>query len=349
MEVRTSSAVSAPLTILSTNDFFGESCLLGSTLSGATVKACTYVECLSLSRDDFNKAIAGQQQVKIDLANLVVSSKTKNKRAKRNFAEHSKCLRLTEETAIDSAIRSKSAPLETSSMILPGSLFLLMWSSFLLCICVYNAWIIPFRLAFDTSNSVMAMTDWFFDAMFGVDMVLNYLFIAFVKMGEVVTDPTKIRHNYLATRLKMDFISTFPFDHFATYAFPGTPIIGRVLRLLKMFRFGRHFGSLEQLFSFLEDRHISLAGLRLIEFLSGVVLFAHWAACGFFLLASWKSSRADCSAEASESCLWEATWIEKQIVDGKVSRSLCLVMVTQPPLIWGEMIILMETSCTCEP
>jgi len=29
-----------PLCLLSTDDFFGESCLIGSTLSGATVKAC---------------------------------------------------------------------------------------------------------------------------------------------------------------------------------------------------------------------------------------------------------------------------------------------------------------------
>ena len=65
----TSSSMRAPLCLLSTDDFFGESCLIGSTLSGATVKACTYCECFSLDKDEFNEAISGSpfaEQIKID-------------------------------------------------------------------------------------------------------------------------------------------------------------------------------------------------------------------------------------------------------------------------------------------
>lgn len=184
----------------------------------------------------------------------------------------------------------------------------------MLSICIYNAWIIPFRLAFDTANNSIVI-DWVFDTCFVFDVVLNYLFIAYVHNGELITDPTRIKRNYMATRFKIDLISTFPFDLVAYYLFPGTPLIGEMFRLLKMFRLGRHFGTLEKLFLFLEDHHISLAGLRLVEFLSGVVLFAHWAACGFFLFARWKSSRANCEVLC---CEWEGTWIQKQIEDGKL-------------------------------
>lgn len=302
---------SSPLRVLSRDDFFGESCLLGSTVSGATVTACTYCECLSLNRDDFQQATVGSQQVKIDLANLVLQAKTKNKRAMQNFAAHPKCQRLMMEPSTSKGSTSSSTG---HAMLLPGSLFLLLWSTFLLGICVYNAWIIPFRLAFDTSNSSMVI-DWVFDAFFGLDMVLNYLFIAYIHNGELITDASKIRHHYLSSRFKMDLISTLPFDLIGYYMFPGTPIVGELLRLLKMFRLPSHFGTLETLFLFLEDHHVSLAGLRLVEFLSGVILFAHWAACGFFFFARWKSSRAVC---LDTGCVWDGTWIQKQIHHGKL-------------------------------
>jgi len=311
--VVTSSAISVPLRVLSKNDFFGESCLLGSSVSGATVKASTYCECLSLNRDDFQQVITGCKQVKVDLANIVIQAKNKNSRSIRNFEKHPKCLRLTMEASSDTDADTK-AKSTTPAMFLPGSLFLLLWSSFLLSICIYNAWIIPFRLAFDTANNSIVI-DWVFDTCFVLDVVLNYLFIAYVHNGELITDSKRIKRNYMATRFKMDLISTFPFDLAAYYLFPGTPLIGEMLRLLKMFRLGRHFGTLEKLFLFLEDHHISLAGLRLVEFLSGVVLFAHWAACGFFLFARWKSSRAECEVLG---CEWEGTWIQKQIEDGKL-------------------------------
>lgn len=329
--VVTSSSVSAPLRVLSRNDFFGESCLLGSSLSGATVKACTYCECFTLQRDDFNDAISGSpyaKQVKIDLANLVVQAKRRNQMSTQNFSDHPKCMRLlvaaTDEPASESSLSTKSA------LFLPGSPFLLIWSSFLLCICIYNAWIIPFRLSFDTKNKSIAI-DWIFDAFFVMDMWFNYRFISFIQDGELVTDPEGIKHNYMTRRFKMDLISTLPFDLVAHFVVPETPIIGEMLRVLKMMRLGRHFGTLEKVFGFLEDHNISLAGLRLVEFLSGVVLFAHWAACGFFLLARWESSRTDCSfivdgseydtnewAPALSECLWEGTWIHKQIRDGKL-------------------------------
>ena len=169
--------------------------------------------------------------------------------------------------------------------------------------------------------------DWIFDAFFLLDMVQNYRFISYVHDGERVTDPKKIKHNYVTSRFKMDLVSTFPFDIIAHFLLPEMPIVRNLLRTLKMFRLGRHFFALEKVFGFLEDHNISLAGLRLVEFLSGVVLIAHWAACGFYFLARWKSIHADCSDVITNSsdttnelaeCLWGGTWIYKQIYHGKL-------------------------------
>jgi hypothetical protein len=68
----------------------------------------------------------------------------------------------------------------------------------------------------------------------------------------------------------------------------------------------------------------------LLEFLAGVVLISHWACCGFFLFAKWKNNHADCAGIAASTdmwntaiyptlpselgkCLWDQTWIMKQI------------------------------------
>ncbi|KAL7540091.1 hypothetical protein ACHAXR_012578 [Thalassiosira sp. AJA248-18] len=329
--VVTASSIRGPISILSKHDFFGESCLLGSSLSGATVKACTYCECFSLNRDDFKDAISGssfaeQAAISSELEHIVTQAKGKNQRALHNFSAHPKCLQLTMDPASEGPLSIQPAP---QALILPGSSFLLVWNSFLLCVCVYNAWIIPFRLAFDTSNNSIAI-DWVFDVFFLLDMLLNYRFAAYIQDGELVTDIRKIKHNYAASRLKLDLISSLPLDLIAYFVLPEAPIVGELLRVLKMIRLGRHFGTLDRVFGFLEDHNISLAGLRLVEFLSGVVLIAHWAACGFFFIARLKSSRANCSdivrsdkntnewASALAECLWEGTWIDKQIHDGKL-------------------------------
>ena len=324
----TSSSISGTIRVLSANDFFGESCLLGSTVSGATVRALTYCECFSLNREDFREAMfmsesPFSQTVSIDIANWVVQSKNGSQRAMQNFSAHPKCKQITMGST---SSEGQMTQLGQQCLVLPGSVFLLVWQSLLLGICGYNAVMIPFRLAFDDSHKSIVV-DWALDVFFVVDMLLNYRFISFIQDGELVTDPDKIQKNYMARRFKMDLISTLPLDLIAYFAFSDVPIVGELLRTLKMIRLGRHFGNtVDALFGFLEDHKISLAPLRLVEFLSGVVLIAHWAACGFFFIARLNSSRNDCShvvatdenATELAECLWEGTWIYKQIYDGKL-------------------------------
>ncbi|KAL7552346.1 hypothetical protein ACHAWF_015584 [Thalassiosira exigua] len=317
----TSSAIRGPVRVLSRHEFFGESCLLESAVSNATVKACTYCECFSLSRDDFNSGIAGsptEEQVRIDLKKLMLKTKSTNQRAVRNFSTHPKCVRLAVEPLRENSMPEKSSP----ALVLnhEGVPFLL-WNSFLLLVCFYNAWMIPFRLAFDTSNKSITV-DWVFDLFFLLDMGLNYRFVSFLHDGELVTDPKRISEHYVASgQFKTDLVSTLPLDLVAYYVLPEAPLVGECLRILRLFRLVR-LGTLDKVFSFLGDRHIPLAGLRLAEFLSGVILIAHWAACGFFFIARLKSGRADCSdldqAPALAKCLWNGTWIYKQIHDGKL-------------------------------
>ncbi len=301
----TCSQVEGPIRILCSGDFFGESCLLGSKANRATVTALEYCDCFTLNKDDFNEVIDGSpaaQRIRVNLANSIMESQASNRRAFRNISRYPKCTQLMLGPKVKEEFTS------TQHTLLPDSPLNVIWNVFLLAICIYNAWIIPFRLAFAHARE-FAFLDWIFDVLFLLDMILNYRYVAFFHNGELVTDPSKIKRNYLLTRFKMDLISTFPFDVLALLVLPReeswSVIVQDGVRLFKLLRLRRHFGTLDTIFRFLLDHHITLAPLRLVEFLSGVILIAHIAACGFFAFARWKY--ANCTA-GSLDC-WDGTWI----------------------------------------
>lgn len=310
--------VRGPIRILSSGDFFGESCLLGSKTNRATVTALEYCDCFTLSKEDFNEVIDGSsaaQLVNVDLAYSIIASQASNRRAFANISRYPKCAELMFGSNSDSEAE------ELFGVLLPDSPTKLLWNAFLLVICIYNAWIIPFRLAFAHAREYI-FVDWTFDVLFILDMLLNYRYVAYFQDGELVTDVTKIKRNYMLSRFKMDLISTFPFDTVASMLLPKeaywSVIVQDGLGLLKLLRLRRHFGTLDTIFSFLLDHHITLAPIRLAEFLSGVILIAHIAACGFFTFARWKHSHADCTAGSAE--CWEGTWIMRQIYNDKLPQ-----------------------------
>ena len=312
------SQVNGSIRILSDGDYFGESCLLSSKTNRATVTAVEYCDCFTLNRDDFNEVVDGSpavQAIKVNLANSIMESQASNKRAFRNISRYSKCRVLMLGANFDTRIQ------KNHQKLLPDSPMVIAWNLFLLGICLYNVWIIPFRLAFSHARESIYI-DYSFDALFVLDMILNYQFVAFFHNGELVMDTQKIRQNYTLTRFKVDFVSSFPFDLVAliilTNKTDWAATVQDGFRLLKLLRLRRHFGTLDKIFSILTDHHITLAPLRLAEFLSGVILIAHIAACGFFTFARWKSSSVDCTA-GSEDC-WEGTWIMRQIYNDKLPQ-----------------------------
>ena len=272
------SQVNVPLLTLSTRgDFFGECCLIDSSPTCVTAKACTYCECFVLSKEDFKDALEGSlnlDAVKDDIENTINQIKLRNERIALNFT-HPKCSRLMIGQMSEATTEFPKS--STPALLLPGSRFLLIWDSFLLTICIFIAWVIPFRLAFKVSTEVV-LVDWALDTFFLLDMLLHFRYVAFIQDGKLVTDVDKIKHHYLSKRFKIDLISTFPFDLVAFLILPKRFIlVVEGLRVLKLIRLGRHFQTLEKIFRVLLDRGINLAPLRLIEFLSGVVLIAHWA------------------------------------------------------------------------
>ena len=145
---------------------------------------------------------------------------------------------------------------------------------------------------------------------------------------------TKCKRHYLKTRFKADVVSSIPLDVLVYVGIgrrhPNVTYIMAFLRLPKLLRVGRLPQVLSDILRILEDSSLSLAPIRLVEFLLGVILVAHWAACGFFVFARCENDWSACAVldEGSDElvewaneyteCLWQDTWIQRQIMNGKL-------------------------------
>eukprot|EP00804_Cyclotella_cryptica_P021886 CCRYP_000852-RA/>CCRYP_000852-RA protein AED:0.03 eAED:0.03 QI:454/0.9/0.90/1/0.7/0.72/11/722/2116 len=316
-----------PFRIFRSGDYFGEGGLLRmSPTNFETVTASMYCECFSLARNHFDEALEGSsivKDVKADIANFQLKSIIKSKKILQNISQHSKCIRLTVESEL--VEESSSTTLKSAWVLPPTSTYYLIWNCFLFAACVYNAWTIPFRLAFKTSLDSSTFMDWVFDMLFLLDMLVNYRCVGFTEDGEVITDIGRIKRNYMLRRFKTDILSSFPFYLIVFRFWPrvsSTTIgfyIRNMLRVLKLLRFPRYFGVIEKVFAVLQDKNIPLAPMRLVEFFGGVIFIAHFAACGFFTFARWNKKNCSGSEDMlSLGCQWDGTWIKRQIYNGKL-------------------------------
>jgi len=332
-EVVVSSMDNIPFCTLSRGDYFGESCLIGATVRVATVRALTYCDCFVLSNDDFREVIENyfspeRKNITNAVAETIRSKSRRNSSISRNIIEHPKCQRNT--TGEGSDLTEIVAKRSRNAKIQPDSKLKSAWSIILLTVCVYNAWSIPFRLAFMSSSYYII--DWTLDIIFVSDMFLNYMHFSHFQEGELISETEKVKRHYMKGNFKVDVLSTLPFDIIAYIWLKNDARLTAavaVLRLPKLLRLCRLLQIMGDIFRFLEDLHMNLAPLRLVEFLSGVILIAHWACCGFYALARLKNSHVNCDGldtggdvitwgTAFAECRWENTWVQKQIMNGKL-------------------------------
>lgn len=101
----------------------------------------------------------------------------------------------------------------------------------------------PFRVSFDNFSHFLEVIDYVMDAVFVVDIILNFFF-AFNRRTKIVKDFKSIAIHYVLTQLWVDLISIFP------YYWLNNP---RSTYFLRYFRFLQSFKSQEQLKSFYES------------------------------------------------------------------------------------------------
>ena len=329
--------------VLENGDYFGESSLISAAVLTSSAKALTYCDVFVLQKEDFQgvmeEFVSFDRQKEITESMMATMKKKMqlNNNITRNLTQHPKSgtlVSMIDTTQMrkgeDGRIKCTSGALPIRVPYHPGSKFLLLWNAIVVMSHVYNAWTVPFRLAFKIDPSYYL--DSFFDCLLVMDMYLNYCKFAFLRGGEFVDDIERVKSNYITNQFKLDFVSILPYD-IIYYIIAGSRnsfTVMACLRASKLFLIVRLPQLLSSIFTFLEDTNVNIASFRLVEFLSGVVLIAHWAACGFYAFARLKNDELTCLGLYNDSrisitegnevaeCLWKNTWIQRQIIYGKI-------------------------------
>jgi len=326
--------------VLQQSSYFGEGSLLSARKSSSTVKALTFCDVFELNCDDFKDIVAATMSSKFsaDLNNNINSSLKKSQQMNgnimENFRHRPKCKgRVSREFwTVDSDISSRISGRNNSKRSLnPDNVFCFLWNVLLLAVIMYNLWMVPFLLSFDSSSHGLQCINWSFDCVLAIDMYLSCCIFGFHREGELVLDRAQMKARYFASRLKIDALSIIPLDLVYTLVLPGNErtIEAALCRLPKMLWIRRLPSVLNTIFRYLEDTDTNLAPLKLVEFLSGVVLIAHWAGCGFYATARVASDLQNCKFEVANrdvipwsvelaKCSWKNTWIERQIENIKL-------------------------------
>ncbi|GMH89258.1 hypothetical protein TrVE_jg3161 [Triparma verrucosa] len=338
-------------TMLEEGDYFGETCLLGATTRMATVYAVTYCDCFVLSKDDFNEVLSAylpkeRTEITNNVAAAIQNKVNKNSAVNDNFKNLKKCLQRTKFSKIDMETEDQTSAI---ARIRPDNGFRHLWNFIILIVCVYNSVAVPFRLCFMRDNfTLFYLFDWALDVIFFIDVYLNMTEFSYVHQGELITDRDKVRANYLGPNgnFKADLVTMFPLDLFAVFFlnYPGSLMLClAITRVPKLMRLTRIMGTASDLTKALEDTNISLTPIQLFKLIAGVMLIAHWAACGLHAIANYHHSHEKCTnlvesnvtisnlsyPEYAEDafttdlytfCDWGRTWIQKQIDDEKLDE-----------------------------
>ncbi|RTG82397.1 potassium voltage-gated channel Eag-related subfamily H member 5 [Schistosoma bovis] len=129
---------------------------------------------------------------------------------------------------------------------------------------------VPFNAAFKskTMDDVsLLVVDSIVDVIFFIDIVLNFHTTFVGPNGEVISDATIIRINYLKGWFIVDVLSCLPYDSTISSLFGAL----KVVRLLRIGRVTRKL-----------DQYLEYMAASLLLMISGFVLLAHWLACVWY-------------------------------------------------------------------
>lgn len=325
-EVSIISSESECLVLLDSGMCFGESALMISTLHSYSAIALTFCDTFELAKDDFHQILSASSTRDEILRHIGLTIRQKTMmyhNILNNLKKTSTFIRAHRESRAVS--KNDKFYFENRALISPDSVIRVFWNVIVLSIIIYNCLMVPFYLSFGVDRSQL-MLDYIFDALLVCDMILNFKVFAIRLEGELVCDPHRVKRMYIQNKFRNDAVATIPYDIFYFLFSPSKSYnalliaLFRIPKLIWMLRLPEILNSIFRVF---EGTDISLSPLKLFEFLTGVLLIAHWAACGFYAFAKWKigvvhPSESIHILESANMNNWRGTWVQRQIVNGKL-------------------------------
>eukprot|EP00232_Nephroselmis_pyriformis_P004492 CAMPEP_0182913664 /NCGR_PEP_ID=MMETSP0034_2-20130328/38155_1 /TAXON_ID=156128 /ORGANISM="Nephroselmis pyriformis, Strain CCMP717" /LENGTH=562 /DNA_ID=CAMNT_0025050391 /DNA_START=251 /DNA_END=1936 /DNA_ORIENTATION=+ len=217
--------------------------------------------------------------------------------------------RLQKKRSVNAAHRAAIQAVEdlsqrkTKTVIDPQSNGRVAWDLVLGFLIIYSVIIIPFRIGFDKNSKKLSaafIADVFVDAVFFLDMALNFLTGFYNEHEVLVTDRRTIAVNYLKTWFVVDFVSTVPLDliveeslgltaqvRFRSLKLVRVVRLSRLLKLARLKKLSKILGDLEEMMG------LNPSLTRLIRLLFYIMFAAHMLACFWYFVANIQGKDVD--------------------------------------------------------
>ncbi|XP_030761068.1 potassium voltage-gated channel subfamily H member 8 [Sitophilus oryzae] len=175
----------------------------------------------------------------------------------------------------------KTAAVKKSRFIISHyGIFKNAWDWLILIATFYVAVVVPYNASFlrpETERPSVIM-DVFVEALFFIDILLNFRTTFVNKKGEVVSDWRSISVNYLRTWFVVDFLAALPFDLlYALYGEESGPSHTHLIKLTRLLRLLRLLQKI--------DRYSQYSAMILTLLMLSFTLVAHWLACIWYVIA----------------------------------------------------------------
>uniref|UniRef100_S4RNH3 Potassium voltage-gated channel, subfamily H (eag-related), member 5b n=1 Tax=Petromyzon marinus TaxID=7757 RepID=S4RNH3_PETMA len=238
----------------------------------------------------------------------------------RGEAAGAKGLRTAEVVQLNTEVLpayKQEAPKTPRNIILHYCAFKTTWDWLILILTFYTAIMVPYNVSFRTrqSNVAWLVVDSVVDAIFLVDIVLNFHTTYVGSAGEVISDPALIRTKYLKTWFLIDLLSCLPYDiinafenadedttaasthhHLLSqsssvgqaaarslHVAEGISSLFSALKVVRLLRLGRVARKL--------DHYIEYGAAVLVLLVCVFGLVAHWLACIWFSIGDAEAAR----------------------------------------------------------
>ncbi|KAL5286114.1 KCNH4 family protein [Megaselia abdita] len=152
------------------------------------------------------------------------------------------------------------------------------WDWIILVATFYVAIIVPFNAAFAKLDRQTLVYDMIVEALFFIDIILNFRTTFVSRKGEVVSDGKAIFYNYLKGWFVVDLLAALPFDFLnAQNIFDGEAFHIHLVKLTRLLRLARLLQKM--------DRYSQYTAMILTLLMLSFSLVAHWLACIWYVIA----------------------------------------------------------------
>ncbi|XP_034653501.1 potassium voltage-gated channel subfamily H member 8 isoform X3 [Drosophila subobscura] len=173
----------------------------------------------------------------------------------------------------------KTQSIKKSRLILPHyGVFKGFWDWVILLATFYVALMVPYNAAFAKADRQTMVSDVIVEALFIVDILLNFRTTFVSRKGEVVSNSKQIAINYFRGWFALDLLAALPFDHlYASDLYDGEESHIHLVKLTRLLRLARLLQKI--------DRYSQHTAMILTLLMFSFTLAAHWLACIWYVIA----------------------------------------------------------------